>query len=117
MFNYHGKCTGTKQQECAAPRREGEPGAEGDSRAGKYAVLSDKSPTVPEGTEQSRSADVRGHLTVQTAQQVCRGEVQGEARKPSQQVWIGIDLRHRRTCSVAHVGTKGERLSLTAAPK
>lgn len=58
MFNGHGKCTGTKQQECAAPRREGEPGAECDSRAGNYAVLPDKSPKVPEGTEQSRSADV-----------------------------------------------------------
>lgn len=53
MFNHHSKCTGRKQQGCAAPRREGELGAEGDSRAGKYAVLPNKSPTVPKGTSRA----------------------------------------------------------------
>lgn len=118
MFNHQAKCTGKKQQECAGPRREGEPGAEGDSRASRRAVLPNRSPTVPKGTEQSRSADSnRGHLTLQTAQQVCSDDVQDEARKSGQQGWVRIDLRHRRTCSVAHVGTKGERLSPAGAPE
>ena len=82
------------------------------------AVLPDKSPAVPEGTEQSRSADSnRGHLTIPTARQVCSDEVQDEARKSSQQVWVRINLRHRCNCRVAHVGANGERLSLSAAPK